>query len=96
MKRVLKVLGIIVVVLAAVVIILGVGVYVATQRRINKVYAIDVPSLTIPTDAASIEEGHRLTVIRGCIDCHGEDYGGGVFLDAPMVATIYAANLTTG
>lgn len=96
MKRVLKVLGLIVGVLAALVLILGVVVYVSTQRRINKTYAIDVPSLTIPTDAASIEEGHRLTVIRGCIDCHGEDYGGGMFLDAPMVATIYAANLTTG
>lgn len=48
------------------------------------------------TDAAVIAEGKRLATVRGCVDCHAENLGGKLFIDDPMIGTVYTANLTTG
>lgn len=96
MKKVLKWIGILLVGLIGLIVLIALAGYVASERRINKTYEIAVEPLTVPTDAASIEEGHRLTVIRGCVDCHGTDYGGTTLLEDPVIGRIYGANLTTG
>jgi len=96
MKKVLKWIGILLVGLVGLIVLIALAGYVASERRINKTYEIAVEPLTVPTDAASIEEGHRLTVIRGCVDCHGTDYGGTTLLEDPVIGRIYGANLTTG
>jgi mono/diheme cytochrome c family protein len=96
MKRVLKWIGIGLVGLIGVVLLVALTGYVASERRLDRVYEVAVSPLDAPTDAASIEEGRRLTVIRGCIDCHGTDYGGQVLLEDPAIGYVYAANLTAG
>lgn len=96
MKRALKWLGILLAGLVGVIVVMALVGFIASERRINKSYEIAVEPLTVPTDAASIEEGHRLTIIRGCVDCHGADYGGTTLLESSLIGRIYPANLTSG
>jgi len=60
------------------------------------VYALPQVSLSAPTDQASVAEGHRLYISRGCIHCHGEDLSGKTFINEPPIGTFTAANLTSG
>lgn len=96
MKRALKWIGILLAGLVGIIVLIALVGYVVSERRIDKTYDIAIEPLTVPTDAASIEEGHRLTLIRGCVDCHGTDYGGTTLLEDPLVGRIYGANLTAG
>ena len=96
MKSILKWLGIILAGLIGIVALIAVVGYGVSERRINKSYDIAVEPITIPTDAASLEEGERLTTIRGCNDCHSADFGGKLFLDDAMLGTFSTANLTSG
>lgn len=45
----------------------------------------------------AIERGRHLVEARyACAECHGENFGGGVMIDAPPIGRIYGANLTRG
>lgn len=95
MKPVLKWLGysaLLVLVLAG----MGIAfVYLATEPLIRKTYDIPLTSIAVPGDAASIAEGKRLAMVRGCYDsCHGEEIRGTVFWEEPWVARLVAPNLT--
>lgn len=96
MRKVLKWSAIILAGLVGIVLLLVLTGYFVSERRLRRVYDVTVAPLAVPTDAASIAEGHRLTIIRGCVDCHGPDYGGSTFLEDPLIGHIYGANLTTG
>ena len=96
MKKLLKWLGILLVVIVAIGLVAVAGVYIVSGSRINKTYDVAVKPLAIPTDAAAIEEGARLTIIRGCNDCHDADFGGQALIDDPAFGTFHTANLTSG
>jgi len=96
MKTLLKWLGILVGIVILVIIIAVAAIYITSNSRINTTYNIQPDPVTIPTDEASIAEGERLVITRGCIDCHGENLGGTVFTDSPPTGTIYGSNLTSG
>ena len=95
MRRVLRWLGILVVVVMGLVVAASAYVYIASERTINRTYAISSTSIPIPTDSASIAEGQRLATIRGCYGgCHGSASEGNVFIDEPLLARLVAPNLT--
>ncbi|MDL1948678.1 cytochrome c [Acidobacteria bacterium ACD] len=96
MKTVLKWLGILLVVLVVIGLLAGAGLFFTTNSDINKTYDVAVAPITLPTDAASIEEGARIATIRGCNGCHTPDFGGGTFLNDPMLGVIETANITPG
>ncbi len=96
MKRLLKGLLVVVTGLVGILVLAALAGFLVSERRINKTYDIAVAPIEIPTDAASIEEGRRLSNIRACSECHGRDFGGQVLLDDPMLGTLYTANLTAG
>lgn len=96
MKKALKRIGIILATLVGLVVIVALAGYILSERRIDKSYALDNESLTLPADDASLAEGQRLVSLRGCVDCHAADFGGAAFIDDPMLGTIAAANLTGG
>jgi mono/diheme cytochrome c family protein len=96
MKRVLKWIGIILAGLIGVMLLVALGGYAASERRLNRVYDVAVAPIAAPADAANIEEGRRLTIIRGCVDCHTPDFGGQALLEDPVIGSIYSANLTAG
>jgi len=97
MRTVLKWLGIIIAILIGLILFLVAFVFISTNMRMNKDYSlIQVESVPVPTDAASIEYGKHVATIRDCINCHGPDLAGSVLLEDPMVGIIYSANLTSG
>jgi mono/diheme cytochrome c family protein len=84
--------------LTALIVVAIAGIYFASGARLNKTYSIPRESLalTIPSDRTSIERGEHLTVaLTKCIDCHGKDLSGQIFLDIPPFR-IVAPNLTRG
>jgi mono/diheme cytochrome c family protein len=65
------------------------------SSRFDRVY--EVASHPLPAaDDSSMSRGAYLAATRGCTECHGETLGGGVLVDDPMFARLYAPNLTRG
>jgi cytochrome c553 len=83
---------------ALIVIVIGLtSVYALSSRAISKQYSVTVPPLSIPADSASIARGrHIATAVSQCVNCHGENLGGKVFVDNAVMGQLYAANLTPG
>ena len=95
--RALRWIGIGILSLAGVLLVATIGIYIASSIRMNEAYQIADESISIPSDAASIERGRRLaTTIGQCNDCHGENLAGKQFLSAPGLGNFYSANLTSG
>lgn len=79
--------------------LLGLGcVYAYTSWKLGKTYAVTPPRVTIVSDDSSaIERGRYLAhKVSMCFECHGEDLGGKVMMDSPIMARLYASNLTRG
>jgi mono/diheme cytochrome c family protein len=96
MKKIFKWIGIVLGSLVGLVLIVGIVLYFVGNARLNKTYDFPPSDLTIPTDEASIAMGkHRVETL--CIGCHGDDLSGETaWIDAPPLATIDSANLTSG
>jgi mono/diheme cytochrome c family protein len=78
-------------------IVLGVGVlYAVSERRFSRHYEVAGTEIPVPTDSASRAWGEHIARTRGCIGCHTADLGGGPFINEPIVADLYTANLTSG
>jgi mono/diheme cytochrome c family protein len=67
-----------------------------TDARASRKYDAPLREIAVPADPASMELGRHFYIIRGCIGCHGPDLAGGVMFDIPPLATVTAANLTSG
>jgi mono/diheme cytochrome c family protein len=96
MKKAVNWIGILLAVLIGLLIVGLAAAFVTSNSRANKIYDIQVESVTISTDAETLERGKHLAVTRGCVDCHGEDFSGGSVINDPAIAVIYAPNLTPG
>ncbi len=95
MKRLLRWIGVTLATLAGLACIAYGIVYVLSERVMRHVYEVPRVALSLPTDAASIAEGRRLAVVRGCFGgCHGKDGEGEVLFDEPLIARLVAPNLT--
>lgn len=95
--KIIKVIGVL---LLAVVVVaaaaLGI-VYVKTSRDFAKTYQVPDDAIAIPADEASLARGNHLAnSLAGCTACHGEDLGGKVEADIPMLMRISTPNITTG
>jgi mono/diheme cytochrome c family protein len=78
-------------------LLLTLGVmFVVVQLKINRSITGVGEPVTVRADAATIAEGRRLVVARGCVDCHGDNLGGAVFINDPLLGRVAAANLTAG
>jgi mono/diheme cytochrome c family protein len=96
MRRILKWFGIGFAGLIGVLIVVATALYVLAGPKINETYDITVASVTVPTDAASVERGrHQVESLLLCADCHGEDLSGEVDAD-PLFGVFAPRNLTPG
>ena len=85
-------LGVVSVVLIAVLLVFGLS-----YRRLHRTYEVARPAIVLPTDSAELARGAHLTIAIGkCAGCHGDDYGGKVFIDAGPFGHVTAPNLTRG
>lgn len=94
MRRLVKWLVRIVVVVVVVVGVLLAAVYVLSEQRMAKVYAIEPAVPRVSSDTGAVERGAHVAAIRGCRDCHGSDMGGATFIDDPLFARLSGSNLT--
>jgi len=95
MKRLLRWIGVILATLAGIACFAYGIVYVLSERVLRHVYEVPRAALSVPTDVASIAEGRRLAVVRGCFGgCHGKEGEGSVMFDEPLIARLVAPNLT--
>lgn len=56
------------------------GLQLADAKRARQV-PVDVKPVAYRTDPAALERGRYLFASRGCVDCHGANGGGRLFLD---------------
>ena len=97
-KRVVKWLGILIVVL-----LLAAGAFVGFQtmaygRSMAKVYDIPMPAIARTSDPAVIARGKHLSEsVAACAtrDCHGNDFAGGKTIDIGPIGALSGPNLTT-
>lgn len=94
LKKVLKFIGI--GIGAILILALGLFLYASSQfsSRKEKIYAVQIQDLEIPSDSAAIARGKHIAIIKGCNDCHGEDYAGKVMMEDNAVGRLVAANIT--
>ena len=95
MKRILRWLriGLLSIVLASVLV--GAIVYLLSERLLRRTYTEPAVNIAVPSDSASVQEGYRLAMVRGCSGgCHGMGIAGGVFIDEPLLARLVAPTLT--
>jgi len=74
---------------------LGTGLALAGARMHRTVH-VPARAVAYTADAAAIERGRYLYASRGCVDCHGANGGGRVFLDDGKGLRIRGSNLTAG
>jgi cytochrome c553 len=95
-KKILRGFGIFLGVLVIVVAGFYTKVYFSTQRRLNKTYAVNPTVLQIKNDSAMLAKGKRLSVVKGCNDCHGTDFAGKIIHEDVMLGRLTSSNLTRG
>jgi mono/diheme cytochrome c family protein len=75
---------------------------VASIRRQRAVAGVEGDALAgVDLDsiarARAVERGDHLVHARyGCVECHGQDFGGGVMVDDPMLGQMLGPNITAG
>jgi len=99
MRKLLKWTGLSVGSLVLVVVLAVAVVYAASEVRFRRAYSeVAVsPLRAAQGNPAALERGrHLATAINKCVDCHGGDMGGKLFMDAGPLGVVYASNLTSG
>lgn len=96
MKKVLKWIGIVVLGLVGLLVLLGIGVFVSSNGRMNATYDINEETVVIPTGEEALAQGKHVATVRGCNDCHTGNFGGGTLIDDPAIGQINPSNLTAG
>jgi len=96
MRKVLRIIGNVLLGLVALILLVVVAGYVVSGMKLRKRYAIAPARITVPTDSASLARGYALATLSGCTGCHAANLGGQVMIDQFPVARLAAPNLTRG
>lgn len=97
MKRVLKWIGIGLLVLVGLIVVGGTVMHFVGKGRLNNAPEIVTKPVAVPDDAAAIAEGERLVnEVSFCAECHGENLEGDVLIDGEVGLYVPAPNLTAG
>jgi cytochrome c553 len=93
MKKALKWLGIGLGGVLMLLILAGAAMYTLGGSKIHEMVDVQGEALAITADSAALAHGQYIAATHGCMDCHGENLAGQVFIDAPPFLVI-ASNLT--
>ena len=66
------------------------------DRRLARHVDVRVTPVALRSDAAAVERGRYLYASRGCVDCHGANGAGHVFVDDGHSLRIKGPNITSG
>jgi mono/diheme cytochrome c family protein len=96
-RSVLRWFGITLAGLLALIILAVIAAFGWATYKLNRVYEVPPRAIATSYDVGAIDRGeHLVRAIAGCTGCHGDDMGGMVLLDDPMIMTLYGPNLTRG
>lgn len=97
MKKVLKWIGIGLLILIGIIIVGGAVGHFVGKNRLNKAPDVATEPVAVPTDAEAIARGeHLVNAVSSCRLCHGDNLEGQVFIEGEMGVFITAPNLTSG
>jgi mono/diheme cytochrome c family protein len=96
MKSRFRILGYAAASLLTLVVVAATTVYVSSAAKLKRKYVVMARPVAIPTDVAAIARGQHIAQTRGCVDCHGRDFGGGTVIENGAMGRVYAPNLTPG
>lgn len=97
MKRVLRWTARFLAVLIVLVGATAAYVYSSSNSKANRQYTVALQAVSIPDDSASVTHGqHLTTAVSKCVECHGDNLGGKVFIDDPGLGLVVAPNITHG
>ena len=85
--------------LGGLVVLLGVAavvVFSSSKAKVGKIYAVRPRAVRIPDDPATLDRGRHIAETRGCVDCHGKDFGGAKVMEDGAMGRVYGSNLTRG
>jgi cytochrome c5 len=92
MKPILKWAGIVAGSLAGLLLLAIAGVFIASQRMLDRSYPKGPSAVHAAVTAGAVARGAHLAVVSTCTDCHGKDMTG---RELPVPgSTFYAPNLT--
>jgi cytochrome c553 len=84
-------------VLAAALVLLAATAFAVSERNLRRTYTITPRDVVVPAGSASVQHGqHVARAITKCVECHGDDLGGKVYVDDPAIGRFVPVNLTTG
>jgi mono/diheme cytochrome c family protein len=95
-KKILKITGIIIGMIVVLLAAYYTKVCISINNRLHTKYDVTPQTINVTYDSATLAVGGRLIKTKGCTDCHGNDLGGKVFVDDPMLGFLIARNLTKG
>jgi len=84
---------------AGVVVLAALGVFAGLQlseRKQARRVAVKVQAVQVAADAAALDRGRYLFSSRGCVDCHGANGAGRVFVEQGDDLRIKGPNITRG
>lgn len=97
MRKIVKGIGIVLASLIGLVVVAVLVLFFVGRSRFNERYEVDAPSITLPSDEASIARGeHLVSAVAHCAFCHGDGLGGDIVVESGPQGTIVAPNLTSG
>ncbi len=95
--KALKWIGIVIGGLLTVLIIVALVLFAISKQHENQIYQIEIASIQINfDDEDALYNGRHVARVRGCVECHGNNLGGDIFLEDPVVGVLVATNLTKG
>jgi mono/diheme cytochrome c family protein len=95
-KKILKITGIVIGSLVGIIILAFGLIYIHMKVRINETYSVIPEPIHVSYDSATIALGKKIVGVRVCADCHGDDFGGKVLHEDPMIGRVSSRNLTKG
>lgn len=97
MKKLMKIVGISLAVLAAGVAVTAGAAVFLSERKMNRVVDVKVASVNLAALNPAMERGEYLFETRGCSECHGANGGGRLMIDDKSTGFyVYTPNITRG
>jgi mono/diheme cytochrome c family protein len=94
--KVLKIVGYAVGIGVALIAVFGLTAYFVSNARLNQTFSITARAIAVPADTTAVQRGEHIAFTRGCVDCHGKDFGGAKVIEDGAMGRLYAPNLTRG
>jgi len=96
MKKLLRVVGWIVLGVILLGAALAATAQILSDHKLKRVVHVEVAPLEVARDAAALARGKYLYDTRGCMECHGGDGGGRVVVDDASGFYVRSPNITHG